>query len=80
MVKLVSSSSRADEQTLFSETREVFRLEFPRKVVTRKLALAEAGELMYELEFFPAELRDIGTEFLAAYLIEYRGPNSFEFL
>src|SRR2546425_2263860 len=80
MVELVTSSSGSNEQTLFSQACKIFRLELPGEVVSCEFARAQAGKLMYEFEFLPAEMGHIGAEFLAAQLIEYVGPKWFELL
>lgn len=56
MIKFVSPSSCSNEQTLFSQARKVFCLEFRREMVNREFTVSKVGELSYELKFLAAEL------------------------
>lgn len=42
----------------------------------REVAFTAAGELAEQTNFFWAELRNIGSKFLSAQLLEYEGPDA----
>jgi hypothetical protein len=45
-----------ERETLFSQAREIFCLEFRGEMVNREFTVSKFGELSYEFDFFPAEL------------------------
>src|SRR6266550_7596452 len=80
VVQLVASSSCADQHAFLNEARAMLSVDFPGEVMRRNITFGEACELVSEPEFFGTQLGNIRPEFLATQLIEYRGPNRFEFL
>src|SRR5437763_10194632 len=79
VVQLVAASSCADQHAFLNEARAMLSVYFPGEVMRRNIAFGEACELVSEPEFFGTQLGNIRPEFLATQLIEYRGPNRFEF-
>ncbi len=80
VVQLVAPSSCADQHAFLNEAGAMLSVYFPGEVMRRNIAFGEACELVSEPEFFGTQLGNIRPEFLATQLIEYRGPNRFEFL
>ena len=80
VVQLVAPSSCADQHALLNEARAMLSVDFPGEVMRLNIAFGEACELLGEPQFFGTQLGNISPEFLATQLIEYRGPNGFEFV
>jgi len=80
VVQLVAAASCADQHAFLNEARAMLSVDFPGEVMRWNIAFGEACELVSEPEFFGTQLGNISPEFLATQLIEYRGPNRFEFV
>jgi hypothetical protein len=80
VVQLVAPSSCADQHAFLNEARAMLSVDFPGEVMRWNIAFGEACELLSEPQFFGTQLGNISPEFLATQLIEYRGPNRFEFV
>jgi len=80
VVQLVAPSSCADQHAFLNEARAMLSVDFPGEVMRWNIALGEACELLGKPQFFVTQLGNISPEFLANQLIEYRGPNRFEFM
>jgi len=80
VVQLVAPSSCADQHAFLNEARAMLSVDFSCEVMRWNIAFGEACELLSEPQFFGTQLGNISPEFLATQLIEYRGPNRFEFV
>src|SRR5882762_4385350 len=80
VIQLVPSSARADQEAFLKEAGQVLSVDFSGEVMGWNFAYGEACELLGEPQFFGTQLGNISPEFLATQLIEYRGPNRFEFV
>lgn len=80
VVQLVAASSCADQHAFLNEARAMLSVDFPGEVMRWNIAFGEARELVSEPQFFGTQLCNIRPEFFATQLIEYRGPNRFEFV